>query len=237
MLTYWNVAITERRSTGERRAEIADAALRIIATRGIAALSTATLAAEVGLTTGALFRHFPSRDAILDEVSRRVEELLQASLPSADLPPAQRLERFLDARTSVATEHAGLLRLMQSEQFTLALPKPAAQRLRGAVATSRELVTETIAAGQATGDFRSDQPAQALAIIVLGTLQMLAFSANLGLAGENELTRVRATLRDLLVPTSGARGTARTRMAAPKAGPRASARAPSRGAAHTKRKT
>lgn len=199
-----------RRTTEERRAEIADAALRVIATRGIAALSTATLAAEVGLTTGALFRHFPSREAILDEVGRRVEELLRATLPPPELPPAERLERFLDARTSVATKHTGLLRLMQSEQFALALPKATAARLRNAVGVTRALVTETIQAGQATGEFRGDEPADALAVIVLGALQMLAFSASLGLAEREETARVRAALRTLLSPSAAAAGPART---------------------------
>ncbi len=47
-----------RRSHEERRVEIADAALRLIATEGIASLTVATLANELGLTGGALYRHF-----------------------------------------------------------------------------------------------------------------------------------------------------------------------------------
>lgn len=190
--------MTQRRSTAERQEEIADAALRIIEVRGVVALTTSALAEAVGLTTGALFRHFESREAILEAVAARVESLLRATMPDEGLPPGLRLERFLDARTTVAGKHAGVLRLMLSEQFALALPTNAKRRLRGAVAQTRALVTQTIVDGQAAGIFRADQPPEALAVIVLGTLQMLAFSAATGGAAVQESTRVRATLRDLI---------------------------------------
>lgn len=194
---------TSRRPTAERKREIADAALRIIATRGIASLTTASLAKAVGLSGGALFKHFASRDAILDEVARRAEGLLRDTQPLPELPPGERLVRFLDARTNVAAKHAGLLRLLLSEQFTLALPATAERRLRRAIAETRKLVEQTLVDGQATGVFRDDQPAAALAVIVLGAVQMLAFSAALGADG-NESTRVRATLRALIDREPGA---------------------------------
>ncbi len=189
---------TRRRPTAVRREEIADAALRIIEHHGIVALTTSSLAKAVGLTTGALFRHFESRDAILDEVAKHAEALLRSSLPEPDLPPSIRLERFMDARSAVAGRHAGVLRLMTSEQFTLALPATAKRRLRAAAAETRAQVMQTIADGQAAGVFRDDQPAGALAVIVLGTLKMLAFSAATGAAPDGEAARVRATLRALI---------------------------------------
>ncbi|MBI5497842.1 MAG: TetR/AcrR family transcriptional regulator [Deltaproteobacteria bacterium] len=194
---------TTRRPTAQRREEIADAALRIIENHGIVALTTSSLARAVGLTTGALFRHFDSTEAILEAVAERVETLLRATLPDADLPPRVRLERFLDARSAVAGKHAGILRLMTSEQFTLALPPGAKRRLRAAVAETRALVTRTLADGQAEGAFRDDQPADALAVIVLGTLKMLAFAAAVGGAPEAQSARVRATLRALLERQAG----------------------------------
>lgn len=189
---------TARRPTAERREEIADAALRIIENHGVVALTTATIAKAVGLTTGALFRHFDSLDAILEEVARRAESLLRATLPEDDLPPDLRLERFLDARAAIAGKHAGVLRLMTSDQFVFALPAIAKRRLRAAVADTRAQVTKTLADGQAAGVFRDDLPAEALSIVVLGTLKMLAFSAATGSADAEEAARVRATLRTLL---------------------------------------
>lgn len=200
---------TARRPTAERREEIADAALRIIESHGIAALTTATLAKAVGLTSGALFRHFESFDAILEEVAQRAESILRATLPEDDLPPDLRLERFLDARAAVAGKHAGVLRLMTSDQFALALPVAAKRRLRAAIVDTRAAVTKTLADGQKSGVFRDDQPAEALAIVVLGTLKMLAFSAAANAGNLDEARRVRATLRALIDVQKPSRGPTR----------------------------
>ena len=54
--------MTEKRRASEvRQVELTDAALRIIASKGIASLSTRRLAEEVGLSTGAIFKHFPTK--------------------------------------------------------------------------------------------------------------------------------------------------------------------------------
>jgi AcrR family transcriptional regulator len=112
-----------RRSHEERRVEIADAALRLIATEGIASLTVAALAKELGLTGGALYRHFPSSDAILDAVAERAVELLDASLPDPSLSPMVWLEQFVDSRTRAVSGHKGLASLIISDQLAKALPR------------------------------------------------------------------------------------------------------------------
>ena len=56
---------TLRKPSVERREEIAAAALRLIGERGRTALTTANLASELGLSSGALFRHFATLDDVL----------------------------------------------------------------------------------------------------------------------------------------------------------------------------
>jgi AcrR family transcriptional regulator len=77
----------ERRKSEDRQVELTDAALHIIATKGIAALSTRSLAAQVGLSTGAIFRHFASLEALLDAVVGRVEACSRVHVPAGDAPP------------------------------------------------------------------------------------------------------------------------------------------------------
>jgi AcrR family transcriptional regulator len=67
---------TPRRSAEARRREIADAALCVIAAEGLGHFTALAIAREVGLTDGALFRHFPTKDAIVDAAIDRFEELL-----------------------------------------------------------------------------------------------------------------------------------------------------------------
>lgn len=59
------------RSREERRAEIVEATLAILAEEGMHAWTTAALAARVGCSEATLFKHFASKDEILTEALRR----------------------------------------------------------------------------------------------------------------------------------------------------------------------
>lgn len=184
-----------RRATETRQAELIDAALHIIATEGIAALTTRALAAHVGLSSGAIFRHFASLDALLDAVVARVEQVLEATLPAATLPPLARLEAFIEARSAAVAGQLGILRLVRSEQFLLALPKRGSARLAACVEQTRAFVIACLRDGLRAGDIRDDLPLPTLAPIVMGTVQMLATShANT----KRRLTEVRAVTQSLL---------------------------------------
>ena len=133
-----------RRTSEDRQIELTDAALHIIATKGITALSTRSLAAEVGLSTGAIFRHFASLEALLDTVVARVEAVLESTYPPSTLPAVERLERFIEARSTAVGNHLGILRLVLSEQFLLALPESGSVRLAACVQTTRAFVLECV---------------------------------------------------------------------------------------------
>ncbi|MBL8917241.1 MAG: TetR/AcrR family transcriptional regulator [Myxococcaceae bacterium] len=184
-----------RRASEERQVELTDAALRLVATKGIAALTTRSLAAEVGLSTGAIFRHFASLEALLEAVVARVEAVLDSTYPPADLPPIERLQRFILARSNAVGNQLGILRLVLSEQFRLALSKSGSDRLTGCVEKTRSFVLVCLRDGQFSGELRDDLPAETLAPIVMGTVQMLALSPSRPRQREAE---TRAVLRSLL---------------------------------------
>lgn len=198
--TYLLCMAEIRRSSEARQAELTDAALHIIATRGIAALSTRSLAEHVGLSSGAIFRHFASLDALLDAVVARVETVLEATYPPPELAAAERLERFIEARSAVVASQFGILRLVLSEQFLLALPKSGSARLSGCVRRTREFIGQCVREGQEMGQFRADVDADALAVIIMGTVQMLAFSKATPRQRATEAGVVREGLMVLLRP-------------------------------------
>jgi AcrR family transcriptional regulator len=190
---------TVRRSHEERRGEIADAALRIIATRGIAALTVAALAGELGLTGGALYRHFSSTEEILVAVAARAVELVDGTVPDADLPPLEWLERFVESRAKTVGGHPGLARLLVSDQLAMALPAAALEHVQGAVRRTFAAIERAIRRGQELGDVRDDVEARDLVPIVAGTVQLLALAR----AGSHQSrvlapTKAWATLRTLL---------------------------------------
>ena len=166
-----------RKSSEDRQVELVDAALQLIATRGIAALSTRSLAEAVGLSSGAIFKHFPSLDALFQALVARVEGVLDSTYPPPGLPPLERLQAFIQARSQAAGGQLGLHRLVTSEQFHLALPEAGAERLGKAVQRSRAFIVECLREGQASGAVRDDIPVPALVPIVMGTVQALALAS------------------------------------------------------------
>ncbi|MCC6999398.1 MAG: TetR/AcrR family transcriptional regulator [Deltaproteobacteria bacterium] len=200
-----------RRASELRQVELTDAALRLVATRGIAALTTRSLAAEVGLSSGAIFRHFASLEALLEAVVARVEAVLESTYPAADLPPVERLRRFVVARSTAVGSQLGILRLVLSEQFLLALPRRGSDRLTACVQRSRAFVLACLREGQRSGELRAELPAETLAPIVMGTVQMLALSPLRARRREAEARRVVDSLFALLGSPVVARSSSRKR--------------------------
>jgi AcrR family transcriptional regulator len=186
-----------------KQAEIADAALKIIGERGIASLTTAALAQELGVSSGAPFRHFDSRDDILEAAARRVGETVAGTYPTVALPPLERLQALFLARVSTLGKQAGVARFIFSEQFALALPPAAAERILELIRGTRVFVLQALKEGAECGEIRQDLPPKALLPIVLGSLQHLVFLNVLpsGLGKAPKASEVFATLACLLAPT------------------------------------
>lgn len=158
------------RGGGDRRTTIVDALLRIAAAEGIAALTVERLAREVGVTSAALFRHFPTRDAMLDAAGQRLAALLLGSLAPADLPPLDRLRLFFLARLRMIHDHPGLPQLVSSEQFSKALPSAGQRAVRGAIRQSVEFMQQAVSEAAASGALRRDVPPGELVLLVMGSL-------------------------------------------------------------------
>jgi TetR/AcrR family transcriptional regulator len=88
-----------RQSTEIRRAEIVAAVLRLAATRSPAAITTGDMAAELGFSQGAVFRHFPAKDAIwMAVLSPGVPRIIFHELQHPDDTPLKQRVRALLGR-------------------------------------------------------------------------------------------------------------------------------------------
>ncbi|MFQ5790261.1 MAG: TetR/AcrR family transcriptional regulator [Acidobacteriota bacterium] len=171
-----------RKSSRERRREISLAVLRIIGERGMTSLTTATLAAEVGLTTGALFRHFASREEMLDETTLYAIALLEKTFPHEALPPLERIVELARNRIRLLSRNAGLSWLLRSDQAYLTLPEASVKRLRKLVERSRRYLLKAIREGMDDGSIRDDIEADLLLIPVMGTIHAL-----IGMSGVHQV--------------------------------------------------
>lgn len=105
-----------KRVPAETRTRIEDEAIRLFAERGFAGTSTRDIAGAVGVTEGALYRHFPSKDAIARDVFLKRYRALAAeirAIAGEERAFAPRIHRLVDV----------LFRMMESDPagFTFVL--------------------------------------------------------------------------------------------------------------------
>ncbi|MCB9896170.1 MAG: TetR/AcrR family transcriptional regulator [Planctomycetes bacterium] len=195
-----------RKPTTERREQIVQAVLHIIGDKGIAALSTGRLAREVGVTTGALFRHFATREAILQEVVLYAVARIEETFPDASLPPARRLQQLALNRVELLGNNPGLAWLLRSEQAYLSLPRDSTALLRDVVKRSRRYLLEAIREGVERGDIRADIEPEVLLVPILGTIHALVGMPGVhrAAARRSDTDRIlEALLQMLAPPTTG----------------------------------
>lgn len=164
---------TTRRPTSVRRREIAEATLRVIGERGASSLTAATLASEVGLTAGALFRHFASLNEILEATVTLAMERIEATFPAGDLPPFERLHELARQRIELFEGNPGLVWLLLSDQVYLTVPDKAVERLHAMVARSKAFVLRALREAAETGGLRPDLSPEMALVFFTGTVHTL----------------------------------------------------------------
>lgn len=163
----------------ERRAVTVLAVIKLASTQNPSDITTAAIASEMGLTQGALFRHFPTKDAILQAVMAWVAEHLLTRVDLAmqgAASPMVALEAMFMAHTGFVAEHPGVPPILFSElqragdtgtkRIVQTLLSDYGQRLR-----------QIIDAGKAQGEFDSSLETEAAAILFLGTVQGLVMQS------------------------------------------------------------
>jgi AcrR family transcriptional regulator len=178
---------TVRYSGTERREQIALAALEIIGEQGLASLSTAALADQVGLSSGGLFRHFASIEEILQEATQIAIRLIEATFPEPDLPPMERIRTLGVNRIRLLGGNPGLTWLLMSKQAYLKLPADSVKQLKTIVTRSKQFLLAAVRDGAGDGSIRSDLNAEALLITILGTVHTL-----IGMPGTPEEREAKA---------------------------------------------
>ena len=108
-----------KQPTEARQASLIAAALALAAERSPADVTTAQLAQAIGVTQGAVFRHFESKEAIwlavLDHMSERLLTLLKAAAEPHASDGLKALEAVFEAHVAFVIEHPGMPRLVFQE--------------------------------------------------------------------------------------------------------------------------
>ena len=160
---------TKRQKTEVRREQIAEAALAIISSQGMKALTVARVAKMLGLATSALYRHFSSKDEILEAVLALLGQRMAANIDAACAETENglgRLHALLTRHVRLVLEVRVIPRILFSDEIYGTMSGKSrfslfAQDLRGRIQSIVEL-------GQARGEIRNDFSAEDIAIMFLG---------------------------------------------------------------------
>ena len=195
---------TRRLPTEERRRQIAEVALCILAERGASGLTTAEIARRVGITDGSVFKHFKDKVEIVDAAIAEFEALLASDVATDLDDPLRRLGAFFVRRLAKVRERPEVLRLVFSERLEEAAGSPeAAARVRRVVASSMRFVRECVEDAQRRGMLASDVPGEILVWVVTGVLRGVALAGVSQPVDENSVAaaspeRAWEVLEDLL---------------------------------------
>ena len=172
-----------------RRAVTVEAVIELAAERDPGEITTAAIASHMKLTQGALFRHFPSKDAIWEAVMEWVAERLLARVDraaaQADSPLAALQAIFL-AHADFVAEHPGVPRMLFGE-LQRAEATPAKRLARTLLERYGERIRARLEAGKAAGEVSAALDIDAAVTLFVGTLQGLIMQSVLA----GDILRIR----------------------------------------------
>ena len=162
-----------RKPSKERQREIILAVLRIIGERGVSSLTSAAIATEIGVTSGALFRHYESLDEIYRAVLHYAKTTIETTFPDVALPPIERLFTFTRNRVQLLGASPGLAWLMRSEQAEAVFPPDAVRNLWEVTQRSKEFIQHALKEWVEDGTIRNDIDGDVLLLLIMGTIHAL----------------------------------------------------------------
>ncbi len=163
----------------ERRAATVEAVIELAAEQNPSDITTNAIAQRMGLTQGALFRHFPTKDAILEAVMSWVSERLLARAGRAAesaASPIAALEAIFDAHIDFVAQHPGVPRVLfgQLQQYGETMPKRMAGML---LQKYGKQLRHLLEAGRAQGSLDVDLDIDAATVMFIGTIQGLVMQS------------------------------------------------------------
>lgn len=179
-----------RLSAGERRREVVAAVVELARDNGPEAITTQAIADRVGVTHGALFRHFRDKAAmwaaVFDWVQTELGRVVGEAFAAGGDPLAI-IERVFLAHVGFVALHPGVPRILFHE-----LQRPADtafhEHVRNMIGAYRERLRALLSLAKAQGQLPAHLDEEAAAILFLGTVQ--------GLVVQNTLFRGEVGMLD-----------------------------------------
>ena len=166
-------------SAEDRRAATVQAVVDLAAEQNPAEITTTAIADRMGLTQGALFRHFPTKEAIVEATMSWVGERLLVSVDRAAegaASPAAALEAMFITHIDFVSKHPGVPRMLFGElqRSGETLAKRMVQTL---IRQYEQRLRRLMEAGKAQGELSAELDVDAAAVLFIGTIQGLVMQS------------------------------------------------------------
>lgn len=141
-----------KRNPRQTRDRLVRAALELFTTRGYHETTTPLIAARAGVAEGTIYRHFASKDELLNEIYRAGVRLFAAAVREADAraPCRERLAQIARRWRDTGVREPAAVRLVFSDAFAGLVD----EKSRGAARELRAELEKAIAAGKAAAEVR-----------------------------------------------------------------------------------
>lgn len=171
----------QRQSAETRREETVEAVVQLAGEHGPDAITTQAIASRIGVTHGALFRHFPDKAAIwrtvFDWLGTRLGRVADTAIATGG-SPLEVLERLFHAQVAFVADNPGVPRILFHE-----LQRPPGSPLqalaRNIVGGYRERLKTLIRRAKDAGELPSGLDEEAAAVLFVGTVQGLVVQSTL----------------------------------------------------------
>jgi TetR/AcrR family transcriptional regulator len=169
------VIVTQRENTQVRRKQIISAARRLIVKYGSEHVTVRRMAKEIGVSEGAIYRHFQSKNDILSFMIDDIEETLIDDIQKNTLgeySSLEALENIITAHISSVEQRKGVAFQVIAEIISLG-DKKLNQKIYGVIDKYVSLIKSILAAGMKDGVIRSDTDPDSAALLFFGMTQGL----------------------------------------------------------------
>ena len=166
----------EKKSTRVRKEEIIQAALEVVGSKGVRALTIAAIANSAGMSEANIYRHFSGKGEIYSALAEFIGSAVMgnaAAIAGGSRKPLEKLETIFFSHITLITEHPGIPRFVFSEDIHLG-QRSVADSLALRIGNYIETVTGVIAAGIAEGELRPGLSPRETALTLLGMIQFTA---------------------------------------------------------------
>ncbi len=187
----------------ERQQQIIDSSLDLISEKGIQGLTIKNLAAKIGITEAAIYRHYKNKAQILSHIldSFKIGSVYE-SFNNENLPAFEKIERIFISHFQLFTKHPEIAAVIFSEEL-FRNETELKEKVKNTINTNNQNITQIITEGQKTGNVRDDIPPESIAVITMGSLRLLVkkwelnnYSFNLMEEGKKQINSLKILLQN-----------------------------------------